>query len=245
MTRPTSPSATGSHGAGRRPTRSGRATTSSTPCTISITGPKGFGVKWVDLKVQEGNSVLRWTRPERNGQGLMTRLIDGFLGKGGEIVPATEITAAHGRERPRHRPGGPRCHDRRAGLRAQQGRRRGDRRLQLESRHGDGAQSRAQERQDPGRIGARLDRHRAHFRPPGGRLSHPHGPHLVLRLRHARLSRSGAAARPRVSPGAGLHLGQPAGPPIPQRGAVGRKFGDPGADGAEPAPRLGDHGLHR
>ncbi len=51
-----------------------------------------FGVTWVDLKVQEGNSVLRWTRPERNGLGLMTRLIDGFLGKGGEIVPQTEIT---------------------------------------------------------------------------------------------------------------------------------------------------------
>jgi predicted oxidoreductase len=53
---------------------------------------EGFGVKWVDLKVQEGNSVQRWTRPERNGLGLMTRLIDGFLGKGGEIVSGTEIT---------------------------------------------------------------------------------------------------------------------------------------------------------
>ena len=34
---------------------------------------EGFGVKWVDLKVQEGNSVLRWTRAGRNGLGLMTR----------------------------------------------------------------------------------------------------------------------------------------------------------------------------
>src|SRR5215831_18049521 len=51
-----------------------------------------FGVKWVDLKFQEGNSVLRWTRSERNGLGLMTRLIDAFVGKGGEIVPETEIT---------------------------------------------------------------------------------------------------------------------------------------------------------
>src|SRR5262249_7154268 len=51
-----------------------------------------FGVKWVDLKVQEGNSVLRWTRPERNGLGLMTGLIEGFLGQGGEIVADTEIT---------------------------------------------------------------------------------------------------------------------------------------------------------
>ena len=28
---------------------------------------EGFGVKWVDLKVQEGNSVLRWTRAGRTG----------------------------------------------------------------------------------------------------------------------------------------------------------------------------------
>ncbi len=53
---------------------------------------EGLGVKWVDLKVQEGNSVLRWTRAERNGLGLMTRLIEGFRNKGGEIVPETEIT---------------------------------------------------------------------------------------------------------------------------------------------------------
>jgi succinate dehydrogenase/fumarate reductase flavoprotein subunit len=36
-----------------------------------------FGVTWPDLKAQEGNSVLRWTRADRNGFGLMTRLIDG------------------------------------------------------------------------------------------------------------------------------------------------------------------------
>src|SRR5215470_12049284 len=53
---------------------------------------EGFGVKWVDLKAQEGNSVLRWTRTERNGLGLMTRLIDGYLDKGGEIMCETEVT---------------------------------------------------------------------------------------------------------------------------------------------------------
>ena len=53
---------------------------------------EGFGVKWVDMKFQEGNSVLRWTRAERNGLGLMTHLIDGFEKKGGEIVRETEIT---------------------------------------------------------------------------------------------------------------------------------------------------------
>ncbi len=52
---------------------------------------EALGVKWADLKVQEGNSVLRWTRPERNGLGLMTCLIKGFRQKGGEIVVDTEI----------------------------------------------------------------------------------------------------------------------------------------------------------
>ncbi len=53
---------------------------------------EGFGVKWADMKVQEGNSVIRWTRADRNGLGLMTQLIEGFRNKGGEIVPETEIT---------------------------------------------------------------------------------------------------------------------------------------------------------
>ncbi len=33
------------------------------------------GTKWVDMKFQEGNRVLRWHRPENNGLGLMTALI--------------------------------------------------------------------------------------------------------------------------------------------------------------------------
>ncbi len=53
---------------------------------------EGLGVKWVDMKHQEGNTVPRWTRPERNGLGLMTHMIDGFRTRGGEIVPSTEIT---------------------------------------------------------------------------------------------------------------------------------------------------------
>ena len=36
--------------------------------------------------------MQRWTRPERNGLGLMTELIAGFRKRGGEIVPETEIT---------------------------------------------------------------------------------------------------------------------------------------------------------
>ena len=39
---------------------------------------EGFGVRWVDLKFQEGNSALRLTRPERSGLGLTSQLIDGL-----------------------------------------------------------------------------------------------------------------------------------------------------------------------
>ena len=53
---------------------------------------EGLGVKWVDMKFQEGNTVMRWTRAERNGLGLTTHLIDAFRERGGEIVPNTEIT---------------------------------------------------------------------------------------------------------------------------------------------------------
>jgi flavocytochrome c len=53
---------------------------------------EGFGVKWVDLKLQEGNSVMRWTRAERNGLGLMTHLVEGYRAKSGEIVTDAEIT---------------------------------------------------------------------------------------------------------------------------------------------------------
>src|SRR4030081_925682 len=53
---------------------------------------EAFGVRWVDLKSQEGNSVLRWTRSERNGLGLMTHLVESFCRKGGEIIGGTELT---------------------------------------------------------------------------------------------------------------------------------------------------------
>lgn len=53
---------------------------------------EGLGVKWIDLKPQEGNSVMRWTRAEGNGLGLMTHLIDAFRARGGEIIPNTDIT---------------------------------------------------------------------------------------------------------------------------------------------------------
>ena len=51
------------------------------------------GVEWVDAKPQEGNSVIRWTRADKSGLGLMTRLIASYRGKGGELIPDTEITA--------------------------------------------------------------------------------------------------------------------------------------------------------
>ena len=53
---------------------------------------EGLGVKWVELRPHEGNTVARWTRAEGNGLGLTTPLIDGFRARGGEIVANTEIT---------------------------------------------------------------------------------------------------------------------------------------------------------
>ena len=53
---------------------------------------EGLGVKWVDMKPQEGNSVMRWTRAEKSGLGLTTHLIEGFEKKGGEIVRNAKIT---------------------------------------------------------------------------------------------------------------------------------------------------------
>ncbi len=49
------------------------------------------GVKWVDLKFQEGNSVLRWTRAADSGHGLMTALIAAFRSRGGEILVNTKV----------------------------------------------------------------------------------------------------------------------------------------------------------
>lgn len=53
---------------------------------------ESLGVKWVDMKFQEGNTVMRWTRAERSGLGLTTHLIEAFRERGGEIVPNTAIT---------------------------------------------------------------------------------------------------------------------------------------------------------
>jgi len=45
-----------------------------------------FGVKWIDMKFQEGNRVMRWHRPVNNGLGLMTALI-----KAAESMPNITI----------------------------------------------------------------------------------------------------------------------------------------------------------
>jgi flavocytochrome c len=51
------------------------------------------GVKWVDAKPQEGNSVVRWQRAEQSGLGLMTALIASYRKQGGRIIPDTQVTA--------------------------------------------------------------------------------------------------------------------------------------------------------
>ncbi len=50
------------------------------------------GVKWVDLKGQEGNSVVRWTRADDSGYGLMNKLIASYKAKGGNLMTSTALT---------------------------------------------------------------------------------------------------------------------------------------------------------
>lgn len=54
---------------------------------------EGLGVKWVALKAQEGNRVLRWHRCEDIGSGLMRALMDAARARGlTEIHRSTEVT---------------------------------------------------------------------------------------------------------------------------------------------------------
>ncbi len=59
------------------------------------------GAKWVDLKFQEGNRALRWHRPDNNGLGLMTALINAVKAKGATRVmtstAASNILTQNGR----------------------------------------------------------------------------------------------------------------------------------------------------
>jgi flavocytochrome c len=60
-----------------------------------------LGVKWVDMKFQEGNRVHRWHRPDRNGLGLMTALINAVRSKKGARMmtgtAASKILTQNGR----------------------------------------------------------------------------------------------------------------------------------------------------
>ncbi len=52
------------------------------------------GAKWMDLKSQEGNRVLRWHRPNGNGRGLMTALIAALEARGdATVLTATRAVA--------------------------------------------------------------------------------------------------------------------------------------------------------
>jgi flavocytochrome c len=52
------------------------------------------GAKWIDMKSQEGNRVLRWHRPDNNGLGLMTAFI-----KTAEALPNIAIMTNASAER--------------------------------------------------------------------------------------------------------------------------------------------------
>ena len=60
-----------------------------------------YGVKWVDMKFQEGNRVMRWHRPDNNGLGLMAALINAVRSKGAAQImtgtAASKILTQNGR----------------------------------------------------------------------------------------------------------------------------------------------------
>ena len=174
-----------------------------------------LGVKWVDLKVQEGNSVMRWTRPERNGLGLMTHLIESFRNKGGEIIPETEITGLRleggrvtGLEGCNAKTSEPVAVSSKAVVVATGGF-NSNLEMVLEFNPALG-NHKVLEGSGPGSTGSG----HKFIRQAGGYLMHMD--QLVLRLRHAGLSGPRAATRPRVPAGAWQHLGQSAGPPVSQ-----------------------------
>ena len=62
---------------------------------------EGLGVKWVDMKFQEGNRVPRWHRPANNGLGITSAIINAAKARGvTEILtstPADKIIMNNGR----------------------------------------------------------------------------------------------------------------------------------------------------
>lgn len=53
---------------------------------------EGIGLEWTAIRHQEGNSVPRWTRPDKEGLELMTRLLHAYRERRGQIVFNAKIT---------------------------------------------------------------------------------------------------------------------------------------------------------
>ncbi len=149
-----------------------------------------FGVKWVDVRMQEGNRVPRWHRPERNGLGITTALINAAQAKGAaEILTRTEATEILTQNR------------RVCGLRTVNTRTGGM--IEIRSKAlvvaAGGFNSNLdmirEVRPDLSRFkimegsGRGAQGKRAQARTGDRRLPHPYGPHLVLCFCDARLSR--------------------------------------------------------
>jgi flavocytochrome c len=52
---------------------------------------ESLGVRWVDMKFQEGNRVHRWHRPANNGLGLMTELIRAVESQGSTKIMTSTV----------------------------------------------------------------------------------------------------------------------------------------------------------
>ncbi len=62
---------------------------------------ESLGVKWIDMKFQEGNRVHRWHRPENNGLGITSKLIEAAKARGVVDIltstPAGKIVMRNGK----------------------------------------------------------------------------------------------------------------------------------------------------
>ena len=198
------------------------------------------GAKWVDMKVQEGNRVLRWHRPDNNGLGLMTALDqnrridtehhDHDIDQRGQAAHEQMAASAASRRRETMKPF--EIHGKAVVVAT------GGFNSNLDMVLDQRPEFKEFKVMEGSGFGAKGEGHK--MIQGAGRLLHPHGANLVLRLRHAGLSRPEAKTRLGLSHGAGLHLVQPAGKTISQRIAHRRRVGDAGAASAKSAARLGD-----
>ena len=204
---------------------------------------EGLGVKWVDLKAP-GRQFRQPLDQDRAQRPRPDDPPDRRLSRQRRRDRARNRDhQAHDGRRPRHRPRRPQCHDRRADRGQEPGCGDDDRRLQFEPRHG--AREQPALRNDkvlvgsgPGSTGSG---HKL-VREAGGYLTHmDHNWFYVYATPDYRDPAQARGLAFRLVPGY-IWVNQQ-GRRFHNEELSGGNSATPGADGADPAPRLGDHGC--